>query len=78
MILLDGWAGVWHQHVDVIGATPKRYRCKALGPTQVAGRARWKDAGDIFLVPKHAVRFCKPSDGIASLAAAIHEAKYVG
>lgn len=45
--------GAVAKRVEVIGETPKRYRVKLL--EEVCGRG-WK-AGDVRLVPKHAVEF---------------------
>lgn len=56
-LLLEGWHGNSEQAVQVIGETPKRYRIKAVARTRLAGRCRFIQAGEIALVPKHAVRF---------------------
>ena len=56
-LMLDGWAGVSRQPVEVIGETPTRYRIQARQRTKLAGRSRWIEAGETALVPKHAVRF---------------------
>lgn len=56
-LLLDGWAGRRAYPVDVIGETPKRYRVRLLEDMPLPGRNQRGAAGDVRLVPKHAVRF---------------------
>lgn len=52
----DGWAGRNEQAVLVVGETPKKYRIKAVMRTRMPGRCRWLSAGELALVPKHAIR----------------------
>jgi hypothetical protein len=56
-LLTDSYAGRSEQAVLVIGATPKRYRIKAVMRTRMPGRCRWLYTGEVALVPKTAVRF---------------------
>ena len=55
-LILDGWHGITRQTVEVVGATPKRYRIQAIKRTKLAGPSRWLDPGKTALVPKHALR----------------------
>lgn len=52
---LDGWAGRSRHPVEIVGETPKRYRCKLIEDGPLAGRNRWGKAGQIVLIPKTAV-----------------------
>lgn len=57
-IVTEGWAGILHYGVEIIGETPKKYRVRLLDESFLPpcnGTVRYR--GDIFLVPKHAVRF---------------------
>lgn len=56
-LVLDGWGGISYQLVEVIGETPKRFRCVALTTTRLAGRRGYVLTGETFLVPKRAVIF---------------------
>lgn len=57
---LDTWAGRSHTPIDVIGQTPTRWRIRARQRTQLAGRGRWLEAGDVAIVPRHVVSFGMP------------------
>ena len=54
-LLLDGWAGRSEHPVEVVEETPKRYRVKLLCDVRLPSRREGK-AGDVVLVPKHAIR----------------------
>ena len=54
-LLLDGWAGRSEHLVEVIGETPKRYRVELLCDVRLPSRREGK-AGDVVLVPKHAIK----------------------
>ena len=55
-LCLQSWAGFRKTRVEIVGETPKRYRIRALKPTQLAGRYRSILPGQMALVPKRAVR----------------------
>lgn len=54
--VLNGWAGTTKHSIEIVGETPKKYRCKLLQDAPLAGRNRWGKAGDVVLIPKTAVR----------------------
>lgn len=60
-ILVDGWAGYQRIPVEILGETPKRYRVKLIERSKLPGRNNWRNAGDVVLVPKHAVRIMTES-----------------
>lgn len=53
---LDGWAGRIGVPVVVVGETPKKYRIRLTCWTNLPSRRRG-EAGDVVLVPKHAITF---------------------
>lgn len=55
-IVLDTWAGRRYYAVEVVGATPKKFRVRILAPggVMLPGR-RYVNCGEEALVPKHAV-----------------------
>jgi hypothetical protein len=54
-VLLQGYAGLSKQRVQIVGRTPKRFRIRALKRTRLAGANRYIEVGAEALVPKHAV-----------------------
>jgi hypothetical protein len=54
----ESWAGRAKHEVEILGATPKRYRVRAVESWRVGhGRGRRSiAAGDVVLVPRGAVR----------------------
>lgn len=52
---LDGWSGISSTLVEVVGATPKRLRIRAIEKTRLAGRWRWLEPGETALVPLRAI-----------------------
>lgn len=58
IVAVDGWAGRSEIPVIIIGETPKRYRVRLDSdkPEKLAGRNVWRQPGEVFLVPKYAVR----------------------
>ena len=58
LLMIQSWAGLLKYPVEIVGETPKKYRIKwileeSFVPPK-SGTVRFK--GDIFLVPKHAVK----------------------
>jgi hypothetical protein len=53
-IATDRWAGRVYYPCEIIGETKTRYRVRLLQDALLPGRRRMK-AGDIVLVPKHAI-----------------------
>jgi hypothetical protein len=51
----EGWAGRLKSEVEILGATPKRYRVRVVEPWRLKGR-RFFSVGQVVLVPKTAVR----------------------
>ena len=64
-LLMDDWAGRHSVECEVIGETPKRYRIKLLQDARLPGN-RQREAGDVVLVPKHAVRLDSKQSGATS------------
>ena len=54
-LLLDSWAGQKRVPVQKLGETRTKYRIKLLAACRLPDR-RWRDVGDVVLVPKTAVR----------------------
>lgn len=54
-LALDGWAGIRHIPVEILGETPKRYRVRLCNDARLPG-GREKKKGDVVLVPKTAIR----------------------
>ena len=55
-LTITGWHGATSTEVEIVGATPKRVRIRALTRTRLAGPGRWLDVGEETLVPTTAVR----------------------
>jgi len=55
-LVLSGWHGTSSTRVITVGATPQRYRIRAITRTRLPGRGRWLEPGEETLVPKTAVR----------------------
>jgi hypothetical protein len=57
-LLIQSWAGLIRHEIEIVGQTPKKYRVKWIKDEPFippkSGTVRQK--GDIFLVPKTAVR----------------------
>ena len=64
-LLMDDWAGRHSVECEVIGETPKRYRIKLQQDALLPSRRHCK-AGDVMLVPKHAVRLDSKQSGATS------------
>lgn len=60
-LLLDSWAGRREVPIEVLGETPKRYRVRLLSDAMLPRRGHIQ-AGEIVLVPKHAVSFPQKGD----------------
>jgi hypothetical protein len=56
-LVLDSWAGRSSTLVVVVGATPKRFRIRAITPTRLGGCDRYIQPGEEALVPRTAVVF---------------------
>lgn len=57
LLCLQGWDGYSETPVVVVGATPTKFRIRALDRTKLGGRSRWLYRGETALVPKHAIKF---------------------
>lgn len=60
-LLIDGWAGRREYPVEVLAETPKRFRVRLLSDALLPSRGLTQ-AGEIVLVPKHAVTFTQEGD----------------
>jgi hypothetical protein len=58
VVVIQGWAGRSEVPVTIVGETNTRWRVRLDGnePQMLAGRNVWRQPGEIFLVPKTAVR----------------------
>jgi len=52
---INSWAGLVYHRCKVLGETKTKYRVRLLDDTLLPG-GRHQKAGDVVLVPKHAVR----------------------
>ncbi len=55
-LVLDDYAGRSLQRVDLVGETRSRVLIRALARTRLAGPRRTREAGELVLVPRHAIR----------------------
>lgn len=60
-LVLDGWAGLTAQRVEIVGETPRMVRIRAIVRTRLAGRSRWLEPGEVALVPWRAVLAERPA-----------------
>jgi hypothetical protein len=55
VLLLNGWSGRSEHPIELVGETPKRYRVRLLCDVRLPSRRQGR-AGDVILVPKHAIK----------------------
>ena len=55
VLRLDSWAGREQYRCEIVGETPTRYRIRLLEPARLPGNRNYQ-AGDVVLVPKHAIK----------------------